>query len=245
MMAVPTILLWFCGLWLRVVVADQVVLENGGSFEQLTCLHNKAKEPLPKNVVSYEVGVVKTDHASKSRTLEDMNKVEVALSYRYGFSKITSIQMKAHYTHQNKAINTTSEMTSSSVSEKLTLSVPVVGPGKTWCAYRLQSLAFQSDKYTEINLMFRDIIVTNSRIDNVSGVELILKGTKENWDHPNGYLFSTRRWGNGDDGWFMQVGRFRKPFPYIHRLYGSQGDPGAPGHFLMKFNQSHNFFPAS
>lgn len=224
-----TLALWFCVLWLRPTAADdEVVVKNGGSLQQLTCVNNMGSQPIPASTISYEVGVVKTDEESKSRSLEDMHKASVEIAYKYGFSKITSLQLKASYTYQHKETTTTSEMTSSTMSEKLTLSVPEVGPQNTWCAYRLQSMSWPSSKDSIMNFMFKDIIVTDHKLEDLTGADLVLRGTKQNWDDPRGYLVWTMQWGNGDNGWFMYMqdkgdGNVR----------AWKGDPGVQGHLLF------------
>lgn len=218
----------FCTLcWSATADDDEVSVPNGGGLQQITCVVNMGNKPIPASSVSYEVGVVKTDEESKSTSLEDMHSATVSLSYKYGFSELSSIEMSASYTYEHKETTTTSQMTSSTVSEKLTLSVPEVDPGSTWCAYRLESMSWPSSQGSKINFMFKDIIVTDQKL-NLESADLIIRGKKQIWDDPRGYLAWTLTWGSGDNGWFMYMqdngdGNVR----------GWQGDPGDQGHLLF------------
>jgi len=223
--------LWVCVFWLHPAAADEdyFVVKNGGSLQQLTCVNNMGSQPVPASTITYEVGNVQTNEESKSQSLEDMHKASVEIAYKYGFSEISSLELKASYTYQHKETTTTSEMTSSTMSEKLTLRVPVVGPQSTWCAYRLQSMSWPSGKDSKMNFLFKDIIITNEKLDgDLTKADLVFRGTKQKWDDPRGYLFSTMQWGKGDNGWFMYMqdkgdGNVR----------AWKGDPGVQGHLLF------------
>lgn len=189
---------------------------------------NQGKEPLPSRTLAYTVGVVKTNQESKTKSFEDMHEAELNLAYKYGFSEITSVEVTAAYKYQHKETTTKSEMTSTTTSETLTLQIPEVGPGSTWCAYRLKSMAWQFSRHSEINFMFNDIIVTDHKLEGLMRSELIIHGRKQKWDEPKGYLLWTRKWGGGDTGWFLYMQNNGEG-----NVRAWHGDPGAQGHILF------------
>merc|ERR1712060_198326 len=81
---------------------------------------------------------------------------------------------------------------------------------------------------SKISFMFKDIIVTDQKLEDLTSADLVIRGTKQNWDDPNGYLFWTRQWGNGDNGWFM----YMRDNGYGN-VRGWKGDPGVQGHLVF------------
>merc|ERR1719401_1110232 len=110
-----------------------------------------------------------------------MHEATISLSYKYGFSVITSIEVSASYKYQHKDTITTSQMTSSTISEKLTLSVPEVDPKSTWCAYRLESMSWPASQGSQMNFMFKDIIITDQKLE-LNSADIFIRGKKEIWD---------------------------------------------------------------
>lgn len=218
---------------------DELVVQNGAKLEQIICVVNLGSVPKPASSISYEVGVVQSDSASLQQETMNAHGAMLSLAAEYGFSVVASVSMSASLSFDHQETTTTSHVTSSTLSETLTLNVPEVDSHSMWCAYRLE---WQDRENSAMKFMFTDILVADARLE-MTGAEITIRGTLQTWDDTRGYLLWTRAWPrtwpNGDNGWL----------PYMQNSWranvrGWQGDPGLQGHWLFTARDDGSFLLA-
>lgn len=177
--------------------ADEITLSDVIRLSQIVCVENRGRTPRPARTTRYNVGAVREDAYSNEWDTKDMNDAMLQVAFKFGFSKLISMEARASYAYQHASrysFHKDSVLTPSAVSGQLMLTIPEIQPNSTWCAYTLTFLALADPSAAEaLNFHFADLIITDDRISLKSG-DLVIRGDKQRFNDPKGYLLASNAW---------------------------------------------------
>jgi len=179
------------------VKAEEITLSDVIRLSQIVCVENRGRTPRQARTTNYTVGAVREDSYSNEWATKDMHEAMMQVAFKFGFSKILSMEARASYAYQHASgytFHKDTVLTPSALSGRLILNIPEVRPNSTWCAYTLTFLALAHPSAAEaLNFHFNDLIITDARISLKSG-DLVIRGHKQRFDNPKGYLLASTAW---------------------------------------------------